>query len=216
MINIGLVDDHEIFRKSLKSYLELTDKFHIITDSENGLEFLNEIEFNKVAPELLLTDYKMPVMNGLELTKKVKSKFPSIKVIALTAFVHHEVVSKMLESGADGVINKSTSLSTLTNVISLIINDKRIVADENGIIFDITKSEDHFKNIYLSEKQLAFLRLCASSELTYKVIADKMGISPKTADRYREELFKKLNVSSRTGLVIYALQTGIVELFKIA
>ena len=79
MINIGLVDDHEIFRKSLKSYLELTDKFHIITDSENGLEFLNEIEFNKVAPELLLTDYKMPVMNGLELTKKVKSKFPSIK-----------------------------------------------------------------------------------------------------------------------------------------
>ncbi|MBV9988632.1 MAG: response regulator transcription factor [Chitinophagaceae bacterium] len=217
MITIGLIDDHEIFRVSFRSYLEMSGCYTVVIEASNGQQFLDTLELVELKPDIVLTDFQMPGLSGLDVSRELKLRYPDIKVVQLTAYCHHHLVCKMAKEGADGLVAKSASLEVLNEVIQRVLNGIKVFGDEAGDIhnfFPIAGPTGEFPT--LSPKQVDFIKLCAVPHHTYKAIANELQLSPKTVDRYRDILFKKLNVTSRTGLTIYALQNGIINLSSLS
>ncbi len=215
MLSIGLLDDHEIFRVSLKKFLEETRFYKVIIDAAEGGGFCNSLERLIEKPEIVLSDLQMPGKSGMDTLIELKSKYPGIKVIIVTQYFHQHIINQLFQKGADGFIIKSSSIESFCSAIQIVkLGMKVIVSTDNKIHTFQSIEESSFRNFsqLLSKKQLDFIKLCAVPEYTYKEIANKLQISPKTADRYRDDLFKKLRINSRTGLAIYALQTGIIDL----
>ena len=205
-ILIAIVDDHTLFRNGLAGLMSEFDELEVVFEAENGQQMQYALAKHQL-PNVVLMDINMPVMDGYETTAWLKKNYPQIKVLALSMFEDDKAVIKMIKCGASGYVLKESKPGELLDAIKTIrtkgvyINDMvsgkliRTVADDDGGP-DFTK------------KELEFLHLCCS-ELTYKEIADKMFVSPRTVDNYREALFLKLNLKSRTGLVLYAIQNQI-------
>lgn len=147
-------------------------------------------------------------MDGYLATKWVKENYPQIKVLALSMFEEDKAVIRMIKSGAGGYVLKESKPRELLHAIKT-INEKGVYINEmvSGKLVRKVADDD---GPDFSRKEFEFLRLCCS-ELTYKEIADLMFVSPRTVDNYRESLFQKLNLKTRTGLVLYAIQN---EIFK--
>jgi DNA-binding NarL/FixJ family response regulator len=160
-------------------------------------------------PQVRLMDINMPVMDGYAATKWVKAKYPQIRVLALSMFEDDKAVIRMIKAGAGGYVLKESKPRDLLEAIK-IINEKGVYINEmvSGKLLRSVSDEEPTPDF--SKKELEFLKLCCS-EFTYKEIADQMYVSPRTVDNYREALFLKLNIKSRTGLVLYAIQN---EIFK--
>jgi len=209
-INIAIVDDHTLFRNGVAALMGEFDELNIVFEVENG-EQLQQALAKHPLPNVILMDINMPVMDGYESTKWLKANYPKTKVLALSMFEDDKAVIQMIKCGASGYVLKESRPRDLLEAIKTIhtkgvyINDLvsgkmlRSITDDEGVPG-------------LTKKEVEFIKLCCS-ELTYKEIADQMFVSPRTVDNYRESLFEKLNIKSRTGLVLYAIQK---EIFKFA
>ena len=182
-------------------------------EAVNGDDLLTQLQNADVHPKVILSDIMMPVMNGRELTLTVKKLYPDIKVIALSSLHHEDTVVDMFRCGAKGFITKNVEPEDLIKALHTVINNQYFLFDgENENIFSSYHGVHCNKTEHsLTEKQIQFLQLCAS-DLTYKAIAEKLQISPRTVDSYRDNLFEKLNIKSRSGLVLYAVQNGFIDL----
>jgi DNA-binding NarL/FixJ family response regulator len=208
-INIAIVDDHTLFRNGVAALMAEFDELKVLFEAENG-EQLQQMLSKYPIPNVILMDINMPVMDGYAATKWIKQKFPQVKVLALSMFEDDKAVIQMIKSGAGGYILKESRPRELLEAIKT-IHEKGVYINEmvtGKLLRSVTDSDDAPD---LTKKELEFLRL-ACSELTYKEIADQMFVSPRTVDNYRESLFLKLNLKSRTGLVLYAIQKGIFNL----
>jgi DNA-binding NarL/FixJ family response regulator len=158
-------------------------------------------------PNVVLMDINMPVMDGYDATTWLKKNYPQLKVLALSMFEDDKAVIKMIKCGASGYVLKESKPGELLDAIKT-IHTKGVYINElvSGKLIRSVADDDEGPDF--TRKELEFLRLCCS-ELTYKEIADKMFVSPRTVDNYREALFLKLNLKSRTGLVLYAIQNQI-------
>src|SRR5476651_565131 len=206
-ILIAIVDDHTLFRNGVAGLMGEFEELHVVFEAGNGQE-LQQMLTKHTLPQVILMDINMPVMDGYAATQWVKEKYPQIKILALSMFEDDKAVIRMIRSGASGYVLKESKPRELLEAIKT-IHTKGVYINElvsGKLIRSMTDNEpNHF-----SKKELEFLKLCCS-ELTYKEIADQMFISPRTVDNYREALFQKLNIKSRTGLVLYAIQS---EIFK--
>jgi len=207
-ILIAIVDDHTLFRNGVAALLGEFDELKVVFDAENG-EHLRQMLTKHPSPQVILMDINMPVMDGYAATKWIKENHPHIKVLALSMFEDDKAVIRMIKSGASGYVLKESKPRELLEAIK-IINEKGVYINEmvSGKLLRSVSDKDQAPEF--SKKELEFLKLCCS-ELTYKEIADQMFVSPRTVDNYREALFLKLNLKSRTGLVLYAIQN---EIFK--
>jgi DNA-binding NarL/FixJ family response regulator len=210
MIQIALADDHAILRKGVAELISKFDDMCVIIEAGNGKELIEKISIITPAPDVCIVDINMPEMNGYDTTKAIKRNWPDIHVLALSMYDTEQNIIKMLRCGACGYLLKDSDPLELERAIrhaykdgfyhsELITGRMKRMVDEND------------KTQELSEKELQFLNLCCS-ELTYKEIAERMFLSPRTIDGYREALFAKLNITSRTGLAIYAIKTGLITL----
>ena len=206
-ILIAIVDDHTLFRNGVASLMGEFEELEVVFEAENG-EQMQHMLAKHPLPQVILMDINMPVMDGYLATKWVKEKYPQIKVLALSMFEDDKAVIRMIKSGASGYVLKESKPRELLEAIKA-INEKGSFINEMVSGKLIRKVADD-ESPDFSKKELEFLRLCCS-ELTYKEIADKMFVSPRTVDNYRESLFLKLNLKTRTGLVLYAIQN---EIFK--
>ena len=182
------------------------DELEVIFEAENGQQMQNALAKHAL-PDVVLMDINMPVMDGYDATAWLKKNYPQVKVLALSMFEDDKAVIKMIRNGASGYVLKESKPAELLEAIKTIYA-KGVYINElvsGKLIRSLTAEED---SLDFSKKELEFLRLCCS-ELTYKEIADKMFVSPRTIDNYREALFLKLNLKSRTGLVLYAIQNQI-------
>jgi DNA-binding NarL/FixJ family response regulator len=215
MISIALVDDHVLLRNGLAALVK-TLGFEVLFEADHGEDCKNKLQAG-YCPEVILMDINMPVLNGYETTSWIKLHHPEIKVLALTMVDDENAVIRMLKYGARGYLLKECSPSELKNAIQ-IVAEKDFYYSEmvtGRIVHNITSEENGHKNsvnsYHLTEKEIEFLKL-SCSELTYKEIADKMKISPRTVDTYRDHLFHKLDLKTRTGLAIYAIKNGLVKI----
>jgi len=206
-IHIAIVDDHTLFRNGVAALMSEFGELKIVFEAENG-EQMQQMLIKHPLPQVILMDINMPVMDGYQATKWIKEKYPQIKVLALSMFEDDKAVIRMIKSGASGYVLKESKPRDLLEAIKT-INEKGVYINEM-VSGKLIRSVSEGDATRFSNNELEFLKLCCS-ELTYKEIAEKMFVSPRTVDNYREALFLKLNMKTRTGLVLYAIQN---EIFK--
>lgn len=211
-IRIAVVDDHTLFRQGISSLLSENEEIKIVFDASNGAVMKEKISKYPL-PDVVLMDITMPLVNGYEATLWLKQNYPSVRVLALSMFEDDEPIIKMLKCGAGGYVLKESNASDLMFAIKTIAEHNYFLNDlVSGKLLrslqDDVKIPDPVAG--LTANEIRFLELCCS-ELTYKEIAGNMCLSPHTIDNYRDALFQKFDLKSRTGLVIFALKHNIAR-----
>jgi DNA-binding NarL/FixJ family response regulator len=208
-IKIALVDDHTLFRSGLASLLSEFDEIEIVFEATNGADLQAKLA-RQAQVQLLLMDINMPVMDGFTATSWVKEHYPNVYILALSMFEDEKSIIKMIKAGANGYMLKESKPTELLFAIKTMIERGFYVNELVSGRLLVSIKNDNPKHI-LTERELAFLQYC-STELTYKEIAALMNVSPRTVDNYRESLFAKLNLKSRTGLVVYGIKNGLIQI----
>ena len=210
MITIALVDDHILLRKSLAMMIGLLPGFEVMTQAANGKDLIRQLH-KRTLPDIVLTDITMPFMDGFEITRWLKQYYPQVKVIGLSMHAHEATVKRILNNGARAYLLKDTDPGELAAALRQVSITGYYYNE--WITPDLSTHAD--KNnpppVMLNEKELMFLRWTCT-EKSHKEIAAEMCVSPRTVDGYRDALFRKLNVCSRVGMVMYALKNDIVLL----
>lgn len=214
--SIALVDDHSLLRNGLAALINSFEGYTVLFEADNGKDFINQLQTHAV-PDIILLDITMPEMNGFETAAWIKQNTPSIKILVLSMMDNDEVVISMLKAGARGYILKDSKPALFKQALDS-IRDSGFFMNElvsNKMLNYLTHEEKRGSEVSLvselSEKEISFLKY-ACTEMTYKDIANNMQVSPRTVDGYRDDLFKKLNVQSRVGLVIFAIKNGLYKL----
>lgn len=207
-IPIAIVDDHTLFRKGVAGLMAEFEELDVVFDVANGKQ-MQEALTKFPLPQVVLMDINMPILNGYESTCWLKSNYQQVHVLALSMFEDDEAVIKMIRCGACGYILKESKPRDLLEAIKIIVL-KGVYINEmvSGKLIRSLAAQETAPS--LSPKELDFLKHCCS-ELTYKEIADLMFVSPRTVDNYRESLFQKLSIKSRTGLVLYAIRNSLYQ-----
>jgi DNA-binding NarL/FixJ family response regulator len=161
-------------------------------------------------------DINMPVMDGYATAAHIKQHFPEIKVLALSMYDDEAAIIRMLKNGARGYILKDSDTPELKAAIEAVLTKGFYYTEMiTGKLLHTINSSDEEGNtrkvLNLNEREMEFLKF-SCSEMTYKEIADKMHLSPRTIDGYRDSLFDKLKIKTRVGLAIYAIKHGIVHI----
>ena len=214
MSKLFIVDDHTLIRKSLINLLQSTGH-EVVGDAENGLDMIEQLKH--VEPDIVIIDCVMPLMDGHETAEWLKKHRPEIKVLALSMNSDDFTVIRMLKAGARGFVLKGAQLEELQEAIHQVDVQgffySDFISDKLPTVFQSDEkvfSKKEKPTDIISEREMEFLKL-ACSELTYKEIADQMNVSVRTVDGYRESLFEKLTIKSRVGLVLFAIQHGVMK-----
>ncbi|MDB5031569.1 response regulator transcription factor [Mucilaginibacter sp.] len=208
-IRIAIVDDHTLFRNGVAALMREFDDLQVLFEADNGYQ-LQQMITRHPLPQVILMDINMPVLDGYGATTWLKANHPTVKVLALSMFEDDKAVIQMLKCGACGYLLKESGPREVHEAIKVIAEKGMYMNDlvSSKMVRSLTNTESV---PVFSKNEAAFIELCCT-ELTYKEIADQMFISPRTVDNYREALFQKLNLKSRIGLVLYAIQNDMVKL----
>jgi two-component system, NarL family, invasion response regulator UvrY len=213
-VKIGLVDDHIMMRDALADAIRSFNEFDISLLAENGKDFISKLNQTNI-PEILILDLNMPEMDGHETIYWLLKNHPEIKILVLSMYDAESLIH-LIKVGVRGFVKKGAPPSELKHALQSILTtgtycSLTVTSRLFSLMKDLGTKNSYWGTIILNECEIAFLKLVAT-ELTYKEIAQKMKVSPRTVDNYRDALFLKLNVKSRVGLVVYAIKSGIVTL----
>jgi two-component system response regulator NreC len=214
MIKVLVVDDHTIVRDGICALLALTPDLEVIGEASNGSEALKRIE--DLSPDVVVMDMGMPVMGGLEATRRIRHEFPNVKVLVLTQYDDQEYVFPVIEAGALGFIIKTAASSDLaTGIRSVHRGDSFLSPSIAKLLVERHQSgdipgvkDDSYEQLTAREKEV--LKLTAEGH-TLREIAEILIISPKTVEGHKTNLMTKLNIHSRTDLIKYAVRKGIIS-----
>lgn len=214
IIKLALVDDHKLFRKGLISLIEvLGTNFQILFEADSGIDLQNKINKQNL-PQIILMDVNMPGLDGFAAVQWLKTNYPEVKVLVISMIEKEETIVKMLKLGVKGYLCKDVEPDELHNALLAVANKGYYYTDfiTGKLVHSLIHEDQASSNgtASLNDREREFLKL-ACTEMTYVEIADKMSLSPKTIDGYRNALFEKLNIKSRVGLVMYAIKNRLVE-----
>jgi DNA-binding NarL/FixJ family response regulator len=212
-MSVALVDDHVLLRKGLAELIRNLG-YEVLFEADNGKEFTERIK-KENAPDLVLLDINMPEMDGFATAQWIKQNYPLIKVMALSMYDNENSIIRMFKAGAKGYILKDSEPAELKAALDSIIHKGYYYSElvTGKFIHSINRLDEDadVRNLaQLNSREIEFLKY-ACTEMTYKEIADKMFLSHRTIDGYRDDLFEKLNLKTRVGLVMYAIKNGIVH-----
>lgn len=205
MTTIVVVDDHTLLSQAISGLVNSFDEYNVLYTCKNGQEFIDQLVFPDKQPDIVLMDVNMPIMDGIETTAYLKEHFPNIKVLALSVEEEEHTILKMLRAGAKGYLLKDTEKNILLQALNELC--KHGYYHTNTVSKMLVKSLEKDSSLALKEREIEFIKH-ACTEMTYNEIAEKMFLSPKTVQGYRDSVFSKLNLKNRTGLVIYAIKNG--------
>lgn len=211
-ISIGIVDDHQLFVRSLSLLVNSFSGFETIIDALNGDQILSRLEHLPTLPDILLIDVNMPGRDGICLATDIARKYPIIKIVALSMKDDDLTIINMIKAGCCSYLLKGIHPDELEKALIEIYKRGYYNADMANINYRrLLKHTERQTAAHLTEREIRFLQL-ACSELTYKEIAAQLFLSERTVDGYRESIFQKLNVQSRVGMVMEALRLKIATL----
>lgn len=208
-IPVGIVDDHQLFLKSLGLMLESFNNYKVVLMAVNGKDLQEKIS-KKNLPEIILIDVNMPVMDGIATATWLKQTYSSVKMVALSMNDADKTIIAMIRAGCCAYLLKDTHPDELEKALHEIHLRGFYNTDASNINYS-KLSQIENDNAILSEKEKKFLQYVCS-EMTYKQIGTLMNISERTADGYRQILFEKFKVQTRVGLVLEAIRRNLVDL----
>ncbi|GGD72437.1 DNA-binding response regulator [Emticicia aquatilis] len=207
-LQILIVDDHQILLDGIEAMLHGVGDFKVIgkcSDGNSALNFLNE---NPV--DIVLTDLYMPKMTGMELTQKVKKKFPNVKVLALSVSYDVSIVHDLIDAGISGFIIKTIGRDELIEAIKTIAQGNIYFSREvsNEILRSLSNRTEE-ETYHLTEREIEIVKLIAQ-ELSNAEIADKLCISERTVETHRKNIYRKTNTKTIVGLIKYAVEHKLI------
>lgn len=213
-IRVLIVDDHTIVRDGITALLAIAGDIEVVGEAENGLEALKMVR--ELLPDVVLMDISMPVMDGLESTRRINKEFPRIKVLVLTQHDDKEYVFPVIEAGASGFISKVAASSELVAGIRAVSQGDSYLSPSVArlLVEDYQQGGIHLKsNPYegLTDREREVLKLAAEGHTTQE-IADILVVSKKTIEGHKTNLMAKLGIRNRTELIKYALRKGITTI----
>jgi DNA-binding NarL/FixJ family response regulator len=206
-LRILLVDDHRIVLDGLRSLFDKDTAFEIIAAASSAEEALEIM--TKQLPDILLTDYRLPGLTGLELSIKVKEKYPHVKRVILSMHDEAILVKQILKEGVDGYLLKSIQQAELKMALERIMQGYPYVSPEITRLV-LTDLHNETPESLLSEREQQVLNLIAK-EFSNKQIADKLFISERTVETHRKNIFRKTNTTSLVGLIKYAFANNLIS-----
>ncbi|MBL7873390.1 MAG: response regulator transcription factor [Cyclobacteriaceae bacterium] len=209
-IRVGLVDDHQLFRKSVSLMLRSLG-YEVVVDAGHGKELQEKLTPTTV-PDIMLIDVEMPVMNGVETARWLKQTHPTVRLVALSMNDKEHVIMGMIRVGCCSYLLKDIAPDVLDYALREVYykNYYNSEINDSNLGKLVIENQNEFATTY-TDKELEFLNL-ACTDLTYKQIGTKMKVSERTVDGLRESLFSKLNVVSRTGMVMEGMRKGFIKL----
>lgn len=209
-ICIAVADDHMLFRKGVIELVSGFEGMEVVTEACDGQELIENIQKGDIMPDVCLLDIRMPRLNGYEALPMLRSKWKDMRILVLSMHDHDYSVISMLRMGAAGFINKDVSPDILQHAITTAYQTGYYHSDIEPRMFASLAYQGKKDVVQLSRRELTFLNYCCS-DMTYEEIARKLDISVRTVDGYRENLFRKFNIHSRAGLVVFAMQSGLIR-----
>ncbi|MFC1923956.1 response regulator [Chloroflexota bacterium] len=214
-IRVLVVDDHTLVRDGIRSLLTLTADIEVVGEAENGREALEKVR--QLVPDVVLMDLAMPVMGGLEATRRIRREYPGIKVLAVTQYDDSDYVVPVIEAGARGFVTKMAAFSELASAIQAVYRgDSYLSPSAAGALIEeyqqkttVEGERDSYQQ--LTDREREVLKLVVEGH-TAREIADMLVISPKTVEWYKNRLMKKLNIHNRTDLIKFAIRKALITL----
>ncbi len=207
-IKIAIVDDHILLREGLAQHLSDDPHMSVVFQAMHGADMLQKLEQAADLPDIIIIDLQMPVMDGFSLTDELKRKYPLIRILILSGYSSEYNVASMINKGVSGYMIKECSPDDFRKAIHNIYETGYYYSEvANEQLFKIFQGNT-LKNVQIPDREMEFLKLCCTS-LRYDQMAAEMGISINTLHGFRERLFDRLSVNSRTGLILFALKSGI-------
>jgi len=207
---VALVDDHKLFRKGMLELINGFTGFEVVWEAENGKDFTQKIAPQNL-PDVVLLDISMPVMDGYETARWLEQRFPEVKILALSMHNDDETIMKMLKSGVNGYVLKNADPAELKIALKKLVQEGSYYDHRVTDILVKNINAPKKTNIELNDREIEFLKL-ACTELPYKSFAPLLKINPRLVEDTREKLFRKLEVVTRVGLVLYAIKHGIFKI----
>jgi DNA-binding NarL/FixJ family response regulator len=213
---IAIADDHAMFRKGLIALINLFPGYQVLSDAANGKELIDQLNPGQL-PDIILMDINMPGMDGYAATEWLHNQYPEIKVLALSTMDAETAIIKMVKSGAKGYVLKDADTEELKLALDEVLHkgyfyNETITRKVMQAVTQLTDTKNKTGTfINLNDREIEFLKY-ACTELSYKEIADKMFVSVRTVEGYRDALCKKLELKTRVGLAMYAVRNGLAKL----
>jgi len=208
-LTIYLADDHAMFANALALTIEGFKDVSKVKTASNGKELIDLVEKKK--PDVVITDFEMPVMDGMEVIKRISKKYPEVKIILLTMYNNVQLVREAMDHGVHAFLTKSFDPSELeTAIISVVEKDFY----HNDLMYKALKysaSVNIKTSTSLTDREKEVLHLICD-ELTMKEIGDKLFVSDKTIQNHRQALLRKLGAKNTAGLVKKAIEEGIYKI----
>ncbi len=209
---IMIVDDHDMVRTGLRTYLMLEPKFEVVAEAGSGEEALRVLDGMEELPHLVLMDLMMPGIDGVEATRRITENFPSVKVVLLTSFLEDEKVVAAVEAGAVSYVLKTVSSEELIYALGGALRGMPVMTADvsQALTRGLRQRSAQIVDEGLTEREKEVLLLVAEGQAN-KEIAEELHISIKTVKTHVSNLLMKCEVDDRTQLAVYAHRKGWVK-----
>lgn len=211
-----IVDDHTLVRDGIRALLTLAADIEVVGEAANGMEALEKMK--ELLPDVVLLDLAMPIMNGLDTTRKIRKEFPKTKVLALTQYDDSEYVVPVIEAGARGFVTKAAAFSELATAIQAVANGdsylspsaaSALIEEHQQKVASPNGDKDTYQS--LTDREREVLKLVVEG-YTAKEIGNMLCVSAKTVEWHKTSLMNKLNIHNKTELIKFAIRRAIIEI----
>ncbi len=208
MVRLLIADDHQVLIDGFKSIFDYEEGISVVATALNGQEVLDHLK--EIDVDVILLDINMPILNGVETTKRLTKKYPEVKVIALSMYDQQSYFKRMMQYGARGYLLKNDPIDEILTAISTVMEGQRYISeklrDQLSSIEFLTGSK---QDIEISTRELDVLKLI-SEGMTDSEMAEKLFISSHTVNSHRKNLLSKFNAKNSAVLVKKAIEKGLI------
>ncbi len=214
LIRLAIADDHRIFRDGIKMSLKNRDFINLIWEAEDGKDMMEKFKID--TPDVLLMDIRMPHVDGISALQLIRKEYQEVKVIALSMYDDKEMITKVMEYGANGYLTKTTDADEIYKAIISCVNEDFYFNDlVNSAVLLRLQQKKTVRRFYpdtvkFNEKELNILKLI-SEDKTTEDISEEVFLSPRTVETIRQNMKSKVGVKTIAGLLMYAIRNKLIE-----